>query len=154
MKVELKRIFLGDTYTIGKLYINGELYCDTIEDKDRGLNSHMTEEGILKIKKKHKTAIPKGIYTIVMNIFSPAFGNREYYKKFCNGLLPRLLGVKGFDGILIHRGVDEDSTSGCIIVGYNTTKGKVTNSQEAFEKVYAKLKEASDIGEQITIEIM
>lgn len=38
MKLQLKRIALQDTYTIGKLYIDGEYFCDTIEDKVRDLN--------------------------------------------------------------------------------------------------------------------
>lgn len=37
MNITVKRIAKRDTYTIGKLYINGKYYCDTIEDKDRGL---------------------------------------------------------------------------------------------------------------------
>ena len=37
MYITVKRIAKRDTYTIGKLYIDGKYYCDTIEDKDRGL---------------------------------------------------------------------------------------------------------------------
>jgi hypothetical protein len=37
MKLTLKRIARKDTYTIGKLYINGKYFLDTLEDKDRGL---------------------------------------------------------------------------------------------------------------------
>jgi hypothetical protein len=37
MKLTLKRIAKKDTYTVGKLYIDGVYFCDTIEDKDRGL---------------------------------------------------------------------------------------------------------------------
>lgn len=37
MKLTLKRIAKKDTYCIGKLYINGIYFADTIEDKDRGL---------------------------------------------------------------------------------------------------------------------
>ena len=33
MKLLLKRIFLGENYTIGKLYIDGVYKCDTLEDK-------------------------------------------------------------------------------------------------------------------------
>ena len=32
MKLLLKRIALRDTYTIGKIYIDGEYFCDTLED--------------------------------------------------------------------------------------------------------------------------
>lgn len=47
IKLQLKRIFKGSTYTIGKLYVNGEYFCDTLEDTDRGLTSEMP---ISKIK--------------------------------------------------------------------------------------------------------
>jgi len=42
MKLLLKRIAKKDTYTIGKLYIDGKYFCDTLEDKDRGLNESMS----------------------------------------------------------------------------------------------------------------
>lgn len=38
MKLLLRRIAKKDKYTIGKLYINGAYFSDTIEDKDRGLD--------------------------------------------------------------------------------------------------------------------
>ena len=50
MKILVKRIAKKATYTIGKLYINGEFFCNTIEDKDRGLRSDMSLEEIKKIK--------------------------------------------------------------------------------------------------------
>ena len=37
MELLLKRIAKRDSYTVGKLYIDKEYFCDTIEDKDRGL---------------------------------------------------------------------------------------------------------------------
>ena len=37
MKLELKRIFRGPKYTIGKLYVDNQYVCDTLEDTDRGL---------------------------------------------------------------------------------------------------------------------
>lgn len=63
-----------------------------------------------------------------MGVISPKFSMKAYYKNFCNGRMPRLLNVKGFDGILIHRGTNADSSAGCIIVGRNTIKGGVTDS--------------------------
>lgn len=77
----------------------------------------MTEANILHIKVKHQTAIPTGTYEIVMNIVSGTFSKKKLYKEFCGGKVPRLKYVKGFSGILIHSGADQDSSSGCIIVG-------------------------------------
>lgn len=49
MELTLKRIAKRPTYTIGKLYIDGKYFCDTIEDKDRGLTQNMP---LSEIKKK------------------------------------------------------------------------------------------------------
>jgi hypothetical protein len=117
MKLLLKRIAKKEKYTIGKLYVNGVYECDTIEDKDRGLDQSMSEANIKHIKVKHQTAIPTGTYQILMNVVSGTFLKKDAYKKFCGGRVPRLKYVKRFSGILIHSGTDQDSSSGCIIVG-------------------------------------
>jgi hypothetical protein len=154
MRIELKRIYTCATYTIGHLYVNGEYVCDTVEDTDRGLHQGMTAAQIRKVKVYRQTAIPTGTYKVTMNVQSPKFAQYEYYKKFCNGYLPRLLNVPGFDGILIHKGVSANSSAGCIIVGYNTIKGRVTDSQKAWEKLMKKyLMPAKVLGESIEIVI-
>lgn len=153
MDIKVKRIFKGDKYTIGNLYINDKFVCDTIEDVDRGLKQNMDNTEISKLKIQDQTAIPTGKYKVTLSVQSPSFSKKPYYLNFCNGYLPRLENVPGFSGILIHRGVDQNHSSGCIIVGYNTIKGKVTNSQKAFETVYNMLKEADDNEENIYITI-
>lgn len=144
MELQLKRIYKGSNYTIGHLYINNVYCCDTIEDVDRGLSDTMTEEQIRKIKVKSQTAIPTGRYRVTLNVVSPKFFLKPYYKAYCGGKLPRLLNVKGFDGILMHKGVNQNSSAGCIIVGYNKIKGQVVDSQKAFEKLYSQLKSSKD----------
>lgn len=153
MKLLLKRIAKKEKYTIGKLYVNGDYMCDTIEDRDRNLDQSMTEANILHIKVKHQTAIPTGTYEIIMNVVSGTFSKKKLYKDFCGGKVPRLKYVKGFSGILIHSGTDQDSSSGCIIVGQNKQVGKVTNSWETFKKLYRILESAGNRGEKITITI-
>lgn len=153
MEILVKRIARRNLYTIGKLYIDGKYICDTIEDRDRGLSDAMTLSQIKSIKVANKTAIPTGTYKVTMNVKSPRFSQKTYYKNYCNGYLPRLLNVKGYEGILMHRGTDQDSSSGCLILGYNTVIGKVTDSQKAFETVYPMLKRAASRKENITITI-
>ena len=46
----MKRIAKREKYTIGRLYINGIYLCDTLEDKDRGLDDSMTVDKIKSIK--------------------------------------------------------------------------------------------------------
>lgn len=109
MKLLLKRIALMPTYTIGKLYIDGIYFCDTIEDKYRDLSKERKVYG--------ETAIPYGTYKVILNK-SPKFGR----------ILPRLVDVPHFDGILMHRGNTDADSAGCVIVGENKVKGKVINS--------------------------
>ena len=139
IKLKLKRIYKGLKYTIGKLFIDDEYFCDTIEDTDRGLKSSMSIEYIKKKKVYAKTAIPTGTYKIEMT----------YSNKF-KRILPLLVDVKGFSGIRIHRGNTEIDSSGCIIVGENKVKGKVINSTRYEIALVNKLSNEDDI--EITIE--
>jgi hypothetical protein len=50
MKLNLKRIARKPDYTVGKLYIDGLYFCDTIEDTDRGLRQDMPLPEIRRIK--------------------------------------------------------------------------------------------------------
>lgn len=153
MKLTLDRRYRKDTYSIGKLYVDGAYFCDTVEDKDRGLTDKDSLDKIKATKVYAKTAIPLGTYKVTMAVISPKFSQKAYYKSFCNGRMPRLLNVKGFDGILIHKGSNANSSAGCIIVGKNTVVGGVTNSQYYFEQLYKLLDNAYKRGESIEIEI-
>ena len=152
MQLKLKRIACKPLYSIGKLYIDGQYFCDTIEDRDRGLHDGMTEQEIRSIKVPSETAIPTGTYNITMNVQSPRFKTKAAYA-FCKGFLPRLQNVKGFDGILIHIGNTAKSSAGCILVGQNKAVGQVINSTATFKKLYTVLDAANKRGEKIIITI-
>ena len=151
MKVNVVRRYNNNRYCIGDLYVDGVWVSNTIEDTDRGLDNSMSVSDIKKKKIYAQTAIPTGTYDLTIDIISPKFYQKPYYKSFCNGYVPRVLNVKGFDGILIHKGVNQNSSAGCLIVGYNKIKGQVTNSQQAFEKLYKLFKQAKNKKEKMTI---
>lgn len=153
MELIVDRKWKKQDYTISNLTIDGKWFCNVLEDTDRGLDNSMSLEVIKKLKKPSITAIPKGTYKITLDVVSPKFCNRTFYKQVCNGKLPRLLNVKGFEGILIHAGNTDKDSAGCLLVGLNTVKGKVTNSQDTFTKLYNVLKEGRDRGEKIIIKI-
>lgn len=153
MKVELVRIYNCPTYCIGKIYVDGEYVCDCVEDTDRGLDQSWPLSEIKKKKIKSMTAIPTGTYEMTMSIQSPKFSQYEYYYKLCKGYLPRILGIKGFEGVLFHCGSSAQSSAGCIIVGYNTIKGKVTDSRKAFEKLMVHFNAAKVLEDEITLKI-
>ena len=156
MKLKVERRWPKATYTIGRLYIDGIYYCNTLEDRDRGLKQTDTTAYIKARKVAGETAIPKGKYTITMNVTSPKYAGVAWYYNLCRGKMPRLLHVPGFDGILIHPGGSNGplDTRGCILVGKNTKVGKLTDSKVTFQQIYKLMKAASDKGEEITIEIV
>ena len=155
MNIKLVRIYTCDKYTIGKLYINEAYFCDTIEDPDRGLTKCMSDDEIKKIKIYGQTAIPIGKYDVTLNEKSPKFSNFTKYKwaKICDGYIPRLLNVPGFEGILIHVANKAEDILGCIGVGENKVKGQVINSTVTFNKLIPLLQEADKNNEHIDIEI-
>ena len=127
MNLVLQRIAQTPEYTIGRLEIDGQFFCNTLEDPVR-------DEKIAG-----KTAIPEGTYEVIVNR-SPRF-KRD---------LPLLLDVPNFEGIRIHRGNTAKDTSGCILVGLNKVKGKVLDSTKYELELTRILKSTT---EPITIQI-
>ena len=143
MELELRRIARRETYTIGRLYVNGERFCDTLEDTDRGLRQDMGLPVLRAKKRKGVTAIPTGRYRVTLGVRSPRFSQKAAYK-FCDGYLPRLINVPAYDGVLIHIGNYDKDTEGCILVGKNTKVGAVMESTATFRALYDVLSKAKD----------
>ena len=143
MELTLKRIARREKYTIGRLYIDGKYFCDTIEDKDRGLSQELPVTVNKNLKRRGVTAIPVGCYRITMDVVSQKFKLKTAYQ-FCGGKLPRLINVPAFDGVLIHIGNTAKDTEGCILVGENKQVGKVLNSTATFKRLYERLKACKD----------
>lgn len=152
MELFLERKYKKDKYTIGNLYINNKLFCNTCEDRDRGLTSDMNESQIKGLKVYGETAIPTGTYIIDLNTISPKFKDKSWAKPY-SGKVPRLLNVKGFEGILLHPLNQASQSLGCIGMGLNTKIGMVTNSTEYFHKLMKELLAAKLKGEEIKLTI-
>ncbi len=134
MKLELVRESFTEKATEGKLYIDGEFECYTIEDVVRD------------VKIKNKTAIPAGIYNVIMTM-----SNR--FKK----ILPLLEGVPNFTGVRIHSGNSSKDTEGCIIVGSindRTDDDWVGGSKVAMQRLQPKIMDALAKKEKVTLEIV
>ena len=155
MEIILRRIALRDTYTIGRLYVDNVYVCDTLEDCVRDLNRNgQFDNGEKKVY--GETAIHFGRYEVELNVKSPKYSNFAKYPwaKPYDGCLPRLKNVKNFDGILIHVGNTPSDTLGCVLVGYNTIKGQLTNSRKAFALLMDKyLVPARKRGENVFITV-
>lgn len=147
MEITIIRKYLKYNYTIGDMLIDGVFFCNTLEDTDRNLYQDMDVEYIKSRKIIGNTAIPYGTYKINTNISSSKYSNYIKYPwaKKIKGKVPRVMDVKGFDGILIHVGNTDRDTLGCILVGENKIKGKVINSTDTFNKFIRKLPSDEEI---------
>ena len=124
----LDRFAKKDTYTIGKLYADGEFFCNTLEDKVRVLGPN--GEG----KVFGETAIPAGKYRIKLT----------YSQRF-KRILPLLLDVLFFTGIRMHGGVTAEHSHGCILVGHNDKIGQIHGSKDVLEDLIKMMEEYDEI---------
>lgn len=131
MNLRIHRFEHGTNYTVGRLYVEDQYLCFTLEDKER------------EVKIAGETAIPKGTYKVII----------DYSNRFKRDL-PRLLDVPNFTGVRIHSGNSSKDTEGCILLGLNWAGGDwVANSKDAFNIFFDKLKTALEAGEEVTITV-
>lgn len=135
LELVVQRVALKQHYTIGRLYVDGEKFCDTLEDMVRDLNRNgKFDNGEKKVY--GETAIPYGSYEVKMT-YSPKFSKKATYKMFIHdGLMPEICDVPEFTGIRIHGGNTSKDTLGCILVGKNTEVGCLYYSLSTFESLY------------------
>lgn len=132
MELKLVRDVSTADCTLGKLFVDGEFDCYTVEDVVR-------PDGV---KIAGKTAIPAGRYRVVVNR-SPRFG-RE---------LPLLENVPNFEGVRIHPGNTAADTEGCIIPGRIRRSDGVGESRLAFDKLFAALKDELAHGGEVWMSV-
>jgi hypothetical protein len=133
MKLLLMRTTGTEGFTAGRLFIDGEFECCTIEDE------------VLAIKIYGRTAIPAGTYQIQITM-SPRFKKR----------MPLLLGVLGFAGVRIHAGNSALDTSGCILVGSRSEDGDgsiLEGSRAAMDALQPKIQAALDANKGVWLTI-
>lgn len=129
MEIKLVRGKANASFVEGKMYVDGEFECYTVEDAPRD------------VKVYGKTAIPKGRYKVVITM-----SNR--FKK----RLPLLIGVPGFEGVRIHSGNSSKDTEGCIIVGAvndRTDDDWVGSSKVAMSRLMPKIEDALAVKEEV-----
>ncbi len=137
MNLTLKRINFSPVSTIGELSIEDKWECFTLEDCDRALENPENK------KIPGQTAIPRGRYQIVIT----------HSNRFCR-LMPRLLEVPQFTGILIHPGNSAVDTAGCILTGWTKGIDKVMESRKAFDELFITINSAIRAGKEVWIEII
>lgn len=146
MEITIDRRYKREDYTVSRVYVDGERWgdgshwCSALEDTDRGLHSGMKKSEITRRKIYGRTAIPGGMYDVVIT-HSPRFGKP----------LPLVVGVPGFEGVRIHPGNTAEDTDGCILLGENSVRGKVMNSRYWCMRMQELIKKALDRGEKVTL---
>lgn len=142
MKITIERKYKKERYTIGNLFINGQWICNTLELPDAGLRQEMPLWEVKQKKVFGEMAIPTGVYRI-KSMISPKFGERRAY----------LQGVPAFTRIMIHEGNSRKDTLGCILVGMNTQKGRVTDSKKILKKLNDMIFKAEERCEPVVISV-
>ena len=97
----ITRYHFDETFTSGIATLDGKFVGYTLEDKVRELKTKAD-------KVPGKTAIPKGIYKIIVNV-----SNRFKREMIL------LQNVPYFEGIRVHGGNTHEDTEGCILVARN-----------------------------------
>lgn len=122
--IKVERFLHHPDCEIGRVYINGEYLCFSIEDASR------------TTKIKGETCIPLGLYPLSTR-FSPRFS------KAYNHDMIWVQNVPGFDFILIHWGNTISDTEGCLIIGDKigviNQKDAVLNSRATYLKFYDRV---------------
>lgn len=140
MELILERKIHNATSTEGNLYINGKWFCNTIEDIVRAKPGEWKKE----LKVYGKTAIPYGTYPVLVT-----WSNR--FKRMLTGVF----NVPDFEGIRIHNGTSELSSSGCIIVSYkDDDKNKRLINDKAAMDDLCRLITIAQKKEKITLKIV
>lgn len=136
MKLTVERFEHSPEETFGRLLIDGEFKCFTLEDQYR------------KVKVKGDTRIPAGTYKVDLvdsPNFTPRYGHKMLWVK----------DVPGFTGILIHCGNTDADTAGCLLVGKKigalNYKRAVLDSKIAYKEIYPIIAGAIARGEEVTI---
>lgn len=151
--LRVERAWKKDRYTIGRFYVDGVLWFNSLEDKDRGLHSGMSVSTIKSKKIYGETAIPRGTYEVRLS-YSSKFAGKVWGKKY-RGLVPEVLKVKGFSGVRIHPFNKPEESLGCIGPGHNTVVGQITNSTQCYYRLMDEIfVPAYEAGETVTLDII
>ena len=115
-------LIIRDTFTekstIGRFFINGESFCDTLE------NPYINNERSI-------SCIPEGNYKVRLRLPRES-ATRDYLHLLVQDVPNR-------DYILFHRGNTAKDTSGCILVGNGREQDIVENSRLAMDLVMQEI---------------
>lgn len=141
MLIEIVRDSFSDISSAGKLLINGEFVCYTLEDCARAHG----------VKVDGKTCLPSGTYAVTITP-SVRF-KRPMILLYTN---PKDLscehgGIR-FTGVRLHGGNTVENTEGCVLVGrVRDSVDRIHDSEE--QLVFNRVKAAIDAGDKVSLVI-
>jgi hypothetical protein len=126
----------------GRMFVDSELFCDMLEDRDRDLNKDgdLADPGEGKVF--GETAIPYGRFRVGIT-WSPIF------KKW----MIQIFDVPGYEGIRIHWGRTAKNSKGCPLAGKKAAPGVLDNDGSS-KKLTEMVDAAEKRGEEIWINII
>lgn len=131
LELLVERNLFGDTYTMGRFYVDGMPFGDTIEPCSLHLSNSMPLEEIKAKKVYGKTAIPMGRYKLSLEV-SPSLKGRSYAKKY-GGKFPYLVDVPCWNSVMIHPFNRGSESRGCISVAEYLSPGVVKNATKGYQ---------------------
>lgn len=141
MKLTLKRDTFGETTTLGKLYVDGEYFCETLEDKVRPAGE----------KIDGATAIPAGMYNVELSL-SSRFGRVMLIIFTDLDKVTLRHGGVTFKGVRFHGGNTHKDTHGCPLVAYNRVSDTMIQGS-AEKELTALIKDALDDGDNVILQV-
>ena len=144
MKLTIERFGFGRDSTLGRLLIDGNPVCFTIEDERR------------MAKVPGETCIPVGTFHVKLRTEGGLHAKySERFRGTHEGML-HLQDVPGFTYVYLHVGNTDDDSEGCpLIVGTPalTPDGEFTGSgsEIAYKLVYGRVLKALKAGEAVTV---
>ena len=121
-RVRINLLIIRETYTeestAGKLFLNGEYVCDTLE------NPFLNNQ-------RNISCIPKGHYKVRLRLARES-ATRDYLHLLVQDVPDRSY-------ILFHRGNTAKDTRGCILVGLSSEQNRVNNSKNAMDKLMQEI---------------
>jgi hypothetical protein len=126
VNLTLKRENFTEKTTTGGIYLDTFKLCDTLEDKDRKLE---TAGAAAKVQKR--TAIPRGRYELQIT-----WSNR--FKKY----MIQVMEVPYFEGVRLHAGNTHEDTEGCPLLGDLVDDYTLVNSRMRTNEVFDMVEKA------------
>ena len=160
MELEVIRISSGTDSTNGVLFEidkhSPAPHAEGFRCKRKFL-AYTLEDEYREEKKYGETRIHNGTYKLGLR--KEGGYNAKYSKRFSDihiGML-HVLDVPNFEYILIHCGNTDEHTAGCLLVGDSQENNQITKdgfigkSTQAYKRIYPRIAEAIERGEEVTI---